>query len=66
MVSTLTEVSGITLLAVFLWVVTGIFTLLCLNSTYGDTIKAFGILAILMGTVAFILTLIGTGIIEVI
>lgn len=60
------EVSGVTLLAVFLWAVTGVFIYGFFTSNYEDTRKMWVVLSILMGTIAFILTLIGTGAIEVI
>jgi len=60
------EIAGMLLMAIFLWVITAIFTLASLNSTDGDTIKIWGVLAVLFGFVAFILTLIGANVITVI
>jgi len=60
------EVTGLLLVAMFLWVVTAIFTLASLNSTDGDTIKIWGVVAVLFGFIAFILTLIGANVITVI
>ncbi len=60
------EVSGITLLASVLWVITGLAVIACLIAEYTDDRKLFGAIALVLGSITFILTLIGTGAIEVI
>ena len=60
------EIAGMLIVAIFLWVVTIIFALASLNSTDGDTIKIWGVVAILLGTIALILTLVGANVITVV
>jgi len=60
------EIAGMLIVAIFLWVVTAIFTLACLNSTDKGAIQIWGVLAVLMGTVSLILTLVGANVITVI
>jgi len=60
------EVSGMTLLSSVLWVITGLAVIASLIAEYGEDQKMFGAIAIVLGSITFILTLIGTGVIKVI
>jgi len=60
------EISGIILLSSVLWVITGLSVLASLISEDGVDQKMFGAVGIILGSITFILTLIGTGVIEVI
>jgi len=60
------EVSGITLLAIIMWVFTGLATYAGLAGSYDDDRKFAGAIAIVLGSIAFILTLVGSGVMVVI
>lgn len=60
------EISGVTLLGLFCWVATAIFVYGTFVSQYAETRQMWAVLSIFMGTIALILTLIGTGVLEIV
>ncbi len=60
------EVSGLILLSSVLWVITGLTVIASIFTTYSGDAKILGAIALVLGSITFILTLIGMGTIEVI